>query len=232
VLILRRSQPLLTQKKSTKIEWVPIGKSSWKHHSKVTRGFGRDDSPCWKKKKSVPNGKSSLKHLPKVMREFESARSPCWQRKSQQNNFWRWCVDSSTPPALVDPEIVNENRVAADSEIITESASKDDAWIRKRSKALLIQKRSTKQLPKVTHGFVSAHNPSWLRNSKRKLSRLLKNYHRNTFQRRRVDSKELPVPVDWEKVNENGVGADLEIITETSFKGDAWIQKRLQPLLT
>jgi hypothetical protein len=36
-----------------------------------------------------------------------------------------------------------------------------------------------------------------------------------------VDSEELAVPVDSEKVNENRVYADWEIITETPSKGDA-----------
>jgi len=47
-----------------------------------------------------------------------------------------------------------------------------------------------------------------------------------------VDSEEPATPLDIEKVNENRVGADSEIITETASKGDAWIQKRSQPLLT
>jgi len=38
-------------------------------------------------------------------------------------------VDSEELAAPVDSEIVNENRVVADSEIITETASKGDAWI-------------------------------------------------------------------------------------------------------
>jgi hypothetical protein len=32
-------------------------------------------------------------------------------------------------------------------------------------------------------------------------------------------------------VNENRVGADWEVITETLFKGDVWIQKSCQHLL-
>ena len=47
-----------------------------------------------------------------------------------------------------------------------------------------------------------------------------------------MDSEELEAPVDLEKVNKNGVGADWEIITESASKGDAWIRKRSQPLLT
>jgi hypothetical protein len=47
-----------------------------------------------------------------------------------------------------------------------------------------------------------------------------------------VDSEALAALVASEKVNENGVGADWEIITEKPFKGDLWIRKRSQPLLT
>jgi hypothetical protein len=69
-------------------------------------------------------------------------------------------VDSEELTALVDSEKVNENGVGADWEIITEIPSKGDAWIRKRSQPLLTQKNSTKQLPKVTRGFVSGPSPS------------------------------------------------------------------------
>jgi hypothetical protein len=68
-------------------------------------------------------------------------------------------VDSSELADPVDSEIVNENRVTTDWEIITEKPSKGDAWIRKLSGPLLTQKKSTKQLPKVTRGFVSAPSP-------------------------------------------------------------------------
>ena len=47
-----------------------------------------------------------------------------------------------------------------------------------------------------------------------------------------MDSEELAAPLDLEKVNKNGVGADLAIVNETLFKGAAWIWKRSQPLLT
>jgi hypothetical protein len=40
-----------------------------------------------------------------------------------------------------------------------------------------------------------------------------------------VDLVELIALVDSEKVNKNGVGADWEIITETSSTDDAWIRK-------
>ena len=40
-----------------------------------------------------------------------------------------------------------------------------------------------------------------------------------------MDSEEIAAPFDLEIVNENEVGADLEIVTETPSKGDAWICK-------
>jgi hypothetical protein len=40
-----------------------------------------------------------------------------------------------------------------------------------------------------------------------------------------------PSPVDLEKVNENGVGADSEIFNEKPSTGDAWIRDSTQPLL-
>jgi len=133
--------------------------------------------------------KSSTKPIPKVTCGFVSAHSP------------------------IDSEIVNENWVAADSEIITETASTGDKWIhqrtkplltRKHSQPLLTKKRSTKtksvstrkssmkQLPKMTRGFVSALSSCWPRKSQWK----------------------------W-------ATADSEIINETDSKGDAWIRQRL-----
>ena len=47
-----------------------------------------------------------------------------------------------------------------------------------------------------------------------------------------MDSEALANPIDSEKVNENEVGADWEIINERSSKGDAWIRQCAQPLLT
>jgi hypothetical protein len=51
------------------------------------------------------------------------------------------------------------------SEIINETASTGDAWIRHRNEPLLTQKSSTKLLPMVTHGFDSANSPYGLRNN-------------------------------------------------------------------
>jgi len=42
----------------------------------------------------------------------------------------------------------------------------------------------------------------------------------------------VAAPVDLEKVNENGVGGDWEIVNETSSKCDKWILQRAQHLLT
>jgi len=65
-------------------------------------------------------------------------------------------------------EIINKNLVAAESEIVNETAFTGDAWIRQRKKpmwamksstkteSLATQKSSTKLLPQVTHGFESA----------------------------------------------------------------------------
>jgi len=47
-----------------------------------------------------------------------------------------------------------------------------------------------------------------------------------------VDSEVLAAPVDLEKVNENRVGGDWDIVNETSSNGDNWIIQRAQPLLT
>jgi len=47
-----------------------------------------------------------------------------------------------------------------------------------------------------------------------------------------VDSEVLAAPVDSENVIENGVGADWEIVNETTSKGDAWTHQHAQPLLT
>jgi hypothetical protein len=46
-----------------------------------------------------------------------------------------------------------------------------------------------------------------------------------------VDSEALAAPFDLEKVNENGVGADSEIINGTPSIGDAWIRNSTKPFL-
>ena len=151
-------------------------------------------------------------------------------------------MDSSAPTAFVESEIVNDNWVAAESEIITETPTKGEAWIQKCSQPLLSQKMSRKtesvstgkssmkQLPKVTHGFVSAPNPCWLRKCRWKLCHYhFWNRQRNWFRRWRVDSLAPTAFVESEIVNDNWVAAESEIITETPSKGDAWIQKRSHP---
>jgi len=47
-----------------------------------------------------------------------------------------------------------------------------------------------------------------------------------------VDLSPLTASVDSEKVNENRVSGNREIVNETTSKGDAWIHQRAQPLLT
>jgi len=133
---------------------------------------------------------------------FVNAYSPC--DSGIVNEIWvvadseintettskRWRVDLEALEAPIDKKMVNKNGVGADTEIITETPTEGDAWIRKCSQPLLTKKKSSKQLPKVTCGFVSTHIPYSLRNSQRKLSRCrLRNHHRNTFQKWRVDSK-------------------------------------------
>jgi hypothetical protein len=180
----------------------------------------------------LPSPKSSMKPSPKVTRGFVSANSPCWLRNSKRKlvrcwlrnhhikTFQSWCVDSEILADPVDSEKINANLVAADSEIITQTSSKGDAWIRKRSHPLLTwisstnmesvmtQNSSMKHLPQVTPRIVSAPNPCWLTNSQRNLSRCrLRNHHLNTFQRWCVDSKVLAALVNSEKLNQNEVGA-------------------------
>jgi hypothetical protein len=80
-------------------------------------------------------------------------------------------MDSTAQRALVGYEIFNENLVATESEIINETASTGDAWIRQHKEpmwafkssikiqSLQNQKSSTKLLPRVMHGFDSANSP-------------------------------------------------------------------------
>jgi hypothetical protein len=173
------------------------------------------------KTKTLTSPKSSTKPIPKVTRGFFSANSPYWLKNCQQKlvrcrlrnhhlkTFQRWRVDSSALPISDDLKTVYEN------------------WV------TVVSKSSTKPIPKVTFGFVSAHSTCWLRNSQRKLIRCrLRNRHGNHFHRSHVDSSALAASVDTEKVNENRVGVDGEIVNETNCKGDAWIHQRSQPLWT
>ena len=157
----------------------------------------------------MATGKSSPKHLLKVTLGFGRARSPYWHRKSQRKQSRCWLGnhhENTFQRWRVDLEAL---AAPVDSEKVNETTSKGDMWIRKSSQ------------------------PLWLRNSQRKLSRCrLRNHHRNSFQRWWVDSEALAAPVDEEMVNENGVTTNSEIITETPFKGDTWIQESSQPLLT
>jgi hypothetical protein len=88
-------------------------------------------------------------------------------------------MHSIAQTAHVGLEIINENRVPGDSQIINETASTGDAWIRQRkepmramqsstqTESLPNQKSSTKLLPQVTHGFDSANSTCGLRHLQR-----------------------------------------------------------------
>ena len=72
-------------------------------------------------------------------------------------------MDSTAQRALVGYEIFKEHSVAAESEIINETASTGDAWIRHSKQpmwqtVLGFQKASTKLLLRVTHAFESANS--------------------------------------------------------------------------
>ena len=109
-------------------------------------------------------------------------------------------MDSPAHTAPIEFEIVRENQVIADLEFITETVFRADAWTRQctpplltlklstKTKLLQSQKSSPKLLPELTHGFISAHNPCWLRNNLGKLSRYrLRIHHWNWFQSWRMD---------------------------------------------
>jgi len=79
-------------------------------------------------------------------------------------------MDSTAQRAHVGYKIINKNRVAVESEIITETASTGDAWILQRKEPMWAlksstktespqnKKSSTKRLPRVRHGFDSANS--------------------------------------------------------------------------
>jgi len=173
------------------------------------------------KTESLSPQKSSTKPLPQVTHGFLSEHNLCWLINSQQKlsrcrlrnhhrkTFQRWHMDSWAPAAPVDSEKVKENWLGANLEIIIETTSKGDAWIRQH-----------------TH-------PCWFKNSQWKLSHCrLKNHQRNCFHRWPMDSSAPTTPVDSELMNENSGTTDSEIINKTISSGDAWIHQRPQPLLT
>jgi hypothetical protein len=89
-------------------------------------------------------------------------------------------MDSTAQRALVGYEIFKENSVAAESEIINETASTGDTWIRQHKEpmwafklsikiqSLQNQKSSTKLLPRVMHGLDISTSPCGHRNHQRK----------------------------------------------------------------
>ena len=114
--------------------------------------------------------KSSPKVLPRVTHGFDSANGPCGLRILQRNYFHWGRMDSTAETA------------PAASEIINETASTRDPWIRQRRQPLRPQKSSTQLLAHVTHGFDSAKSPCGLQNHQQKQSRCrIRNHHRNCF---------------------------------------------------
>jgi len=84
------------------------------------------------RKQTLRPPKSSSTELPRVRRGFDSANSPCGLINLQRNYFHWSRMDSTTqtaPPA---------------SEIITESASTGEAYIRQRKQPMWAYKSSTK----------------------------------------------------------------------------------------
>jgi hypothetical protein len=184
------------------------------------------------------------------MHGFVSAHNHCWLRNCQgnlcrwplrnrhQNCFHSWLMDSSAHTASVDSQIDKENWVYADAKIVNQTTSMADAWIclpthrltqkeSRKTESLLTQKSSPKLLPEMTHEFVSAHSPCWLRNSLGKLRHCrLRNRYRNWFQSWRMDSSSHTAHVDSQIVKEKKVAADSEIVTEIASTGDTLIHQR------
>jgi len=102
-------------------------------------------------------------------------------------------MDSTAQTAHVGFEIINKNSVAAESEIINETAFTGDAWIRHSKEPMWPQKSSTKVLPRVTYGFDSANSlpaseifietastgDAWIRRANSPSG--LRNHHRKCF---------------------------------------------------
>jgi len=169
--------PVDSPKVKKKMKSVPTWKSSPKHHSKVTRGFGRADSPCWLRKSKQKRSRCRLgNHHRNIFHRWrvdsEELAAPSQRKRSQcrlgnhhRKTFQRWRADSEVLTAPVDKEKVNE------------TTSKGDAWIRQRpqlesthkysmnTKSLSTQKSPPKLLSKVKPGFRRADSPCWLRKS-------------------------------------------------------------------
>jgi hypothetical protein len=96
------------------------------------------------KTESLVTQKSSTKLLPRVTHAFDSAKSPCGLRNHQQNlsccriinhqrnYFHGLSMDSTAQTAPPSLEII--------SEIINETASTGDEWIRQRKKPMWAMK--------------------------------------------------------------------------------------------
>jgi hypothetical protein len=104
--------------------------------------------------------KSSTKRLPRVTNWFDSANTPFGLRNNQwklshyrlnnhqQNSYHGWRMDSTAQTALMALEIINQTASTCDawirqhkqpplaSEIINKTASTGDEWIRQRKKPI------------------------------------------------------------------------------------------------
>ena len=71
-------------------------------------------------------------------------------------------MDSTAQTALMDSEIINENRVAVDLEILNETTSTGDAWIRQRKKPLWPQKIINETASTGDAWIRQRKKPKWL----------------------------------------------------------------------
>ena len=139
-------------------------------------------------------------------------------------------MDSTAQRTHVGFEIINKNLVAAESEIINETASMGDAWIRHSKEPMWPQKSSTKVVPRVTHGFDSANSPAaseifietastgdtWIRQRKQPL-RPPKSSPKTLAE----------VTHAFDSANNHTTS---EIFNKTASTGDAWIRQQQQHL--
>jgi len=190
-----------------------------------------------------------------VTHGFDSANSPCGLRNNQRklshcrlrnpqrNGFHRWRMDSTAQKAPVASEILNE------------TASTGEAWIRQRKQPLWTQKTSmkteslptqkslTKLLPRVTHGFDSRNSPYGLRNHQRKLlprvthgfdtannpCGLRNNQWKPSHYRLRNPQRNCFHVWRMDSTAQKTPVA-TKIINKTASTGDAWIRQSKEPL--
>ena len=117
-------------------------------------------------------------------------------RNNQQKCFHRRHVDLTAQTAYVASEIINE------------TASTGDAWIRHRKQPLGTHKSSMKLLPRVTHGFDSAISPCGLRTSTKTKSQSTQKSSTKMLSRGHMDSTAQTAPVASEIINETASTGD------------------------